>query len=290
MKNLWTFGDSFTAGHGCKNFAPINNGKTSVESPYQNKYVSYIDESKPIWPEIVAKHFGVNLKNMGINGLSNEGILDFSLKYMPDISKEDLVILQTSTSGRYDFPFLKEKTLFGSYKKDEGARYELYDMHDSPYFLKTIFSTYLESEWDDNLADSLQYVNGQVHLSNKNLILNKRKYDLLRNFFVEFISTEKYYDVALWRFVQISNIFSKLGIKNYIINESKWPDALMKPNNLIEMNERGILGYVIKNKKTIKHETSYKIDDSHPGYTGHIDIANHIINRIENENIDLYNS
>lgn len=287
MAKLWCFGDSFTAGHGCKYFGPIG---AKFESHYQNVFKNYIDESKPIWSEIVSKHFGLELENKGVNGLSNEGILDYSLKNMPNISKEDVVILQSSTQGRYDFPFLKEKTLFGGYKKNEGTRSELYDMHESPYFIKTIFSTNLQSEWDEKLADSLQYINRQEHLHNKNLILNKNKYNTLRNFFVEFISTEKYYDIALWRIVQMSNIFTHIGVKSYIINESKWPSALERPENLIEMSETGIIGYITKNKQTIMHETSAEIDDMHPGYTGHIDIAKYIINHIERENTNLHNT
>ena len=110
MKNLWTFGDSFTAGHGCKHFAPINKIQNSIEGNYQSKYVDYIDETKQIWPEIVAEHFGFNLNNMGINGLLNESILDYILKTINDISKDDIVIIQSSTAGRYDFPFQKQKS------------------------------------------------------------------------------------------------------------------------------------------------------------------------------------
>ena len=53
--------------------------------------------------------------------------------------------------------------------------------------------------------------------------------------------------------------------------------------HLIEMDLNGMTGYIVKNKKTIYHETFRKIDDTHPSYSGHIDISNYIINFIRNE-------
>jgi hypothetical protein len=79
-------------------------------------------------------------------------------------------------------------------------------------------------------------------------------------------------------------LLSFIGIKNYIINGILWPEYLNKPNNLIEMDSNGMTGYVVKSKKTIQNETLGKIDDNHPGYSGHIDIANHIINFIKDGN------
>jgi hypothetical protein len=141
------------------------------------------------------------------------------------------------------------------------------------------------------MKDTLKYINAQENLNDKELVLNESKYNSIRGFFAEFITTKKYYERAVWRIVELSKLLSSIGIKNYIINEIHWPEYLDKPNNLIEMiGDNGMAGYVWSNKKTIYHETLGKIDDKHPGYSGHIDIADYITNFIKNENINLYNS
>lgn len=291
MNKLWTFGDSFTAGHGCKHFDSPESIAVGNLGYYENLYKSYIDDNKKIWPEILSDYFDYKLENLAINGITNDCILDHLLKNIPFMTNKDLVILQTSTPARYDFPFLKEKTLVGGQLNKHVNRTSLiYEMNDSPYFMKTIFTSNIQSEWKEELVDSLQYTNVSENLNNKGVLLNKNKYNNIRNFFAEFVSTEKYYDISIWRFIQISNLLSHIGIKNYIINESKWPLSLPKPKNLMEMNENGMLGYVIQNKKTIKYETNNELDDVHPGYSGHIDIANFIINFIDNANTDIYKS
>ena len=278
MGKLWTFGDSFTAGHGCKNFKNINGAVH-----YYNKFKDYIDLNKRIWPGIVSDLLKLELVNLGRNGLSNESIADTIIVNIQNISINDIVILQTSTPGRYDFPFLKEKSLLGSPKNGESKKDYIINTNNSPYFLKTIFVSNIEKEWDKSMKDTLRFINVQENLNDKELVLNESKYNLIRDFFVEFISTEKYYERSIWRIVELSKVLSLMGIKNYIINESKWPEYLNKPYNLIEMDSNGIQGYISKNKKTILHETNGKVDDTHPGYSGHIAIADMIIKFIENE-------
>jgi hypothetical protein len=290
MKKLWTFGDSFTAGHGCKYELTGAFSKENINAYYTKTYKSYIDVNKKIWPEIIADDLNLELINKSKNGMSTESIADTCLKFLIEIGKDDTVILQTSTIGRYDFPFLKEKTLMGyntnKYKRDD----ELFNIPNSPYFFKTIFVSTIEKEWDISMKDTLRYINGQEHLNDKELILNEYKYNLIRGFFSEFICTNKYYERAVWRIVELSKLLSFIGIKNYIINETKWPEYLDKPNNLIEMDSNGITGYVSKNRKTIFYDTKGCIDDSHPSYNGHTDIADMIIKFIKNENTNLYNT
>jgi len=290
MKKLWTFGDSFTAGHGCIYEITGTFSTESIESYYSKTYKNYIDLNKKIWPDIVSDNFNLELINKSKNGMTTESIADTCLKFLIEINKEDIVILQTSTIGRYDFPFLKEKTLMGydttKYIKDS----ELFSTLNSPYFFKTIFSTNIEKEYLDEYKDVLQYNNGQESLKNRNVILNKENYNTIRNFFANFISTGKYYERSVWRILQISNILKSMGIDVYIINEDIWPTYLVKPSNLIEMDSKGMSGYVKKNRKTIFYDTKGLIDDSHPSYDGHIGIADVIIKFIENENTNLHNT
>ena len=276
MDKLWTFGDSFTAGHGCKS--------VFENTPYYYaKFKDYVDINKKIWPELLSDSLKLELVNLGKNGQSNEWIADTIIANIKNISTNDVVILQTSTSGRYDFPFKKEKTIFGSPKDGQNEKDYIINTNNSPYFFKTIFVSNVEKEWDASMKDTLRYINAQQNLDDKELILNDYKYNLIRGFFSEFISTNKYYERSVWRIVELSKLLSYIGIKNYIINEITWPEFLNKPDNLIEMMGGGIQEYIFKHKKTIYHETMAKIDDSHPGYSGHIDISNYIVNFIQNE-------
>jgi len=290
MDKLWCFGDSFTAGHGCKYQFDSNFSNDNENSHYFKMYKDYIDSNKKIWPEIVSYNLGLELVNLGKNGLSNEWIADNIISNIKNISTKDIVILQTSTIGRYDFPFKKEKSLFGSLGKNEYKKDYIINTNESPYFFKTIFVTNIEKEWDESMKDTLRYINAQENLNDKELILNESKYNLIRKFFAEFINTKKYYERCVWRIVELSKLLSSLGIKNYIINEIEWPQYLNKPNNLVEMHNDGLIGYLYNNKRTITNATNGEIDDMHPSYEGHDDISNYIINFIKNETINIHNA
>jgi hypothetical protein len=289
MPKLWTFGDSFTAGHGCAFELSGTFVNTNIENYYTKTYKNYIDVNKKIWPQLVSDFFNLDLNNFGINGLSNESIADSVLSNIINLDKDDIVILQTSTVGRYDFPFPNKKTLFGFSNKNTNEKdYKIYNINNSSYFFKTIFVSNIEKEWDISMKDVLQYTNGQENLNNKELTLNEYKYNLIRGFFAEFINTQKYYERAIWRIVEISKLLLSLGIKNYILNEVRWPENLSKPFNLIEMHPNGMTGYIGLNKQTITYDTNNKIEDGHPSYIGHESIANFIINFIKNENTNIY--
>lgn len=290
MSNLWTFGDSFTAGHGCKYMPEGAFSTQNINNFYYKTYKNYISEDRFIWNQIVSNALSLTLKDVSANGSSTETIFDTVLKHISKISPNDLVIIQTSTTGRYDFPFLKEKTLMGydskKYRRDDG----LFLSENSPYFFKTIFATNVSDEYSPEMEDVLQYTNGQENLKDTNLKLNKTKYDTIRNFFSEFISTNKYYERSIWRIIQLSILLKQMGITSYIINEDIWPMYIEKPHNLIEIHRRGMIGYVMDNKKTIYHNTNGSIIDYHPSYDGHSDIADFILNFINNENINIHNT
>lgn len=289
MNKLWTFGDSFTAGHGCKYMSDGNFSTQNINNFYYKTYKDYIVD-KPIWNEIVSNYLSMELIDLSANGSSTETIFDTTLKHISDLSEDDIVIIQTSTTGRYDFPFLKEKTLMGydsrKYMRDDN----LFLSKNSPYFFKTIFATNVVDEYKPEFENILQYTNGQENIKDTSLKLNKMKYDTIRNFFSEFISTEKYYERSIWRIIELSKLLNKMGMRCYIVNEDIWPMYIPKPNNLIEIHNRGMIGYVMDNKKTIYHDTKGNISDYHPSYDGHSDIADFILKFINNENINIHNS
>ncbi len=280
MSKLWTFGDSFTFGHGCR---PFLKGSNVINEVY---YTNYIDLSKPIWAEYLSQKLNLELLNLGLNGASNELILDKVFDNINNLKKEDLIIIQISTSGRYDFPFFKEKKLLGGWGKEE--RDFIYDPNNkSPYFLKTVFNTTITKNYEDVGENALLFSTENV--VNENLKLTKEKYDLIKSFFVEFISTKKYYERQVWRFVKLSEFLLSLGFNVFMIHEDFWPTTCEKPKNLISTSEDGILHKIIRDKHTIMHDTNKIIMDYHPSYDGHIAIGEDILKHI-NENTNLYNT
>jgi hypothetical protein len=280
MSKLWTFGDSFTFGHGCK-----LNG-SNKESEYNITYSNYVNPLKPIWPEYVANELNLELLNNSINGISNELILDNLLNSFKNFKKEDIIIIQTSTSVRYDFPFTKvKKTLGGWYRENIDDIYDLDNK--SPYFFKTIFSGNIVKEYEDGGETTLTH--SCHHLNFENLKLTKQKYQLIKDFFGEFISTKKYYERQIWRFIQICDILVSTGFNVFVIHEDYWPEIYKKPKYVISTSDDGLLQQIIRDKETILHDTNGKINDFHPSYKGHATIAKSILKKI-NENTNLYNT
>lgn len=283
MSKLWTFGDSFTWGHGCK-----EDKSGDPKSFYNLKYVDYIDPTKKVWAEHVAEKIGFDILNCGVNGSTNDSILDRILKEFNNFKKDDIIIIQISTSGRYDFPFVKQQKILGGWYTE--PRDFLYDPdNQSPYFLKTVFIDNIAKSYEDGGEDTLLYTNTGQYLRNENLKLSKKKYDLIQDFFLEFISTKKYYEREVWRFIQISEILLNIGFNVFILHEDYWPKCYEKPKNLISDGDCGISYKIRKDKHTIMHDTNGKIVDYHPSYRGHVEISNNILKHI-NENIDIHKS
>lgn len=280
MSRLWTFGDSFTFGHGCR---PISFHK---EALYNTIYSQYIDLNKPIWPEYVSKELNLDLLNHGVSGASNDYILDYVLNEIKNFKKDDLIVIQLSTSGRYDLPFFKEKKILGGWQTERLD--DIYDPdNNSPYFLKTVFTTKIVKEYEEVGENALLFSNGEP--DKKNLKLTKEKYELIKDFFGEFISTKKFYERQIWRFIQLSDLLISLGFNVCMIHEDYWPTIYKKPKNLISTYDNGLSRKLLKDKHTIMHDTNGAIEDYHPSYDGHNEIAKSILNYI-NENPNLYNA
>jgi hypothetical protein len=99
MNKLWCFGDSFTAGDGCKRFSVGTHLKTIKYREYLNKKD---DEDIELFSDIVSKHFGLECINLGQSGAGNEKILDALLSNIHLISKDDYVIFGVSYFQRFD--------------------------------------------------------------------------------------------------------------------------------------------------------------------------------------------
>jgi hypothetical protein len=103
MSKLWAFGDSFTWGYGCKE-------TNDIESiGYLEKFKNYLDKSKLIWPELIGSRINLEVSNYARCGATNDYILDTILKNFLNFKKNDIVVIQISSSGRYNLPFPKKK-------------------------------------------------------------------------------------------------------------------------------------------------------------------------------------
>ena len=99
MTKLWCFGDSFTAGDGCKVFSTGAQPNTIEYRKFLNKKEN---ESIKLFGDIVAEHFGLECINLGQSGAGNEKILDELLSNIHLISKDDYVIFGVSYFQRFD--------------------------------------------------------------------------------------------------------------------------------------------------------------------------------------------
>ena len=94
MKKLWVFGDSYTA-----EYYPV--GKDWVVSNY-DLYKEYRGGNLPdVWPTILAKKLGYEVKNLGVGGSANTNIFLAFLGVCEQIEENDRVIVGWSNIKRF---------------------------------------------------------------------------------------------------------------------------------------------------------------------------------------------
>lgn len=91
MRNLWTFGCSFTYGDG-----------TLEHDLYRQKY--RVSESELPWTQLLANELNLKLINRGMGGSSNESIIDRLMNSWDEIDEGDFIIIGKTWSHRFDFP------------------------------------------------------------------------------------------------------------------------------------------------------------------------------------------
>ncbi len=90
MNSIWCFGDSFTYGHGCR-----------PEFDYCQKYKKDKDD---LWCNHLGNLLNMNVINNGVNGCSNDIIIDLIMNNYQKIESNDVVIIGKTFSYRYDIP------------------------------------------------------------------------------------------------------------------------------------------------------------------------------------------
>lgn len=101
MGTLWTFGDSFTFGHGCRPDGPTN-----------EYYYNYRSESDDVWPNLMGKMLNVEVKNLGKDAASNDFIIDSIIDNFDMIKPNDVVIIGKSFYQRFDIPKLNNNVFY----------------------------------------------------------------------------------------------------------------------------------------------------------------------------------
>jgi hypothetical protein len=108
MAIIWTFGDSFTAGDGCVENLAIRDGNYK----YYNEYKK---PDSDIWPNILGKTIGYDVKNLGKSGASNDYILDSIIDYFFMMESDDVVIIEKTFYQRFDVPKLNSNEFHTQY-------------------------------------------------------------------------------------------------------------------------------------------------------------------------------
>lgn len=108
MATIWTFGDSFTAGDGCVENLAIRDG----EFKYYNEYKELDSD---IWPNILGKTIGYDVKNIGKSGASNDYIIDSIIDNFNTIESDDVVVIEKTFYQRFDVPKLNSNEFHTQY-------------------------------------------------------------------------------------------------------------------------------------------------------------------------------
>lgn len=89
MNKLWTFGDSFTFGSGLRGYLP------------EETYWYGHSFSEYVFPKLIATHLNLYLKNLGMPGENNPVIIRSVLRFLPEITPQDVVIIGLTCPARY---------------------------------------------------------------------------------------------------------------------------------------------------------------------------------------------
>jgi hypothetical protein len=265
MANLWTFGDSFTQGHGMNGEIP----------EYINADVNYK------WTKLLSNTLGYDLKDFSKNGLTNESILSRVLANLGNFDKNDIVIIQSSTIGRYDFPFYHKISEIR--KLEDGYTHYLneidsithksvcngYELHDgngiskSEYNASVNFMKYLVSSSFYYQRSLINLIDLVKHLDNKNIVKNVLFWNL------ESIRIDSISDKSPLMF----NIFDDY---DNIAKFSLYDNTQIG----IDTFDYGWARIFWGMHLTIWHDTNESISDLHLSNNGHIWFTNFILKKL----------
>lgn len=265
MPTLWTFGDSFTAGHGMNGEIP----------EYQHADKNYK------WTKLLATTLDYDLKDCSMNGSTNELILLRLIENLQNFTKDDIVIIGSSTITRYEFPFYDKK----KEKKEitDGYIYFLNEMDSISYdMIRNDFETYdghtiSEMEYKAS-KDFMQYMLPSTYYYKRSLtnLVNMAKYlhksNIVKNIIfwnLESIRT----DYVPNKQPLVFNIFDDYSeMYDFSLYDTEYTG--------VDTFDYGWLNIFRKLKLTIWHDTEELIYDFHLSKKGHLWFANIMLNKL----------
>jgi hypothetical protein len=90
---LYTFGDSYTFGHGCR-----------LDGPLTEYYHNYKKDGEDVWPNLLGKMLNIEVKNFGKCGASNDYIIDSIIDNWDNFNEGDIAIIGITWHSRFDIP------------------------------------------------------------------------------------------------------------------------------------------------------------------------------------------
>lgn len=265
MPTLWTFGDSFTAGHGMNGELP----------EYKHADKNYK------WTKLLSNELEYDLKDYSKNGMPNETILFRIIENLSNFDKNDIVLIQSSTITRYEFPFyLKTKKIK---EASDGYVYYLNEMDKISYdIIRDEYELYdgnIISEMEFKASkDFMQYIIPSTYYYRKNVtnLVNIVKYlhkmNIVKN--VIFWNLESIrIDSVPNKQPLIFNIFDEyLNMEEFTLYDNK--------HTGLDSYDFGWLNIFRKLKLTIWDDSEKSIHDFHLSNKGHIWFANFILKKL----------
>jgi hypothetical protein len=164
MNTLWTFGDSFTFGHGCRE---------DCNSYTVDDYYGYKKEGDDIWPNHLGNLLNCKVSNLGKNGVSNDYILDAIIDNFDFIKENDYIIIGKTFHGRIEVPF--NNKIYKSFAHYEGGKIDE-NTNSKDIWIKNEFKD-LNKEVIETIINFQYYFSNELFYKERN---NKR-FEFIKN-------------------------------------------------------------------------------------------------------------
>lgn len=187
MNTLWTFGDSFTFGHGCR---------LDCNSYTVDEYYSYKQDGDDIWPNHLGKLLDCNVMNYGKNGVSNDYIFDKIIENFDNIKENDYVVIGKTFHGRIEIPY-KDK-IYKSFASYEGGKID---------DITTSNDLWLKTEFKDVKSDVVEaMINFQYYFSDHIFYKerNNKRFEFIKN---RLINEKKVKFCYIWGLEENKNFY-----------------------------------------------------------------------------------
>lgn len=164
MNTLWTFGDSFTFGHGCRE---------DCNSYTIDEYFGYKKQGDDIWPNHLGGLLNCNVNNLGKNGVSNDYILDKIIENFDNINKNDYIVIGKTFHGRIEVPY--KNKIYKSFASYEGGKIDK-TTNSNDLWIKSEFK-----DLNDEIIETI--INFQYHFSNEMFYKerNNKRFEFIKN-------------------------------------------------------------------------------------------------------------